>query len=435
MKKLWIIIVREFLSRVKKRSFLISTIGVPLLIIGFYALMIFIMAGGAGTSAKQIAVVDDSGYFHQKLSNKKKLYFSYPDASIEELKENPEYDGILHIPKIDIYKVNDNIKYYSSKSLGVASLEYLESELSSKIKELRMKDMEIDASVIKNLQVSLSVKELDYKDSSSGSDTPESKASRMLSLIGIVIGLSLYVILITFGTMVMKGVREEKTNRIVEVIISSVKPFQLMLGKIVGISMVGIVQAIIWGCLIYVGQFFLILLLPTIGVDFSGFSGMANTTDPQDLDGAEEMLYALANFDGWGKLAFAFIFYFIGGYFIYASLFSALASAIDDESDAQKMMFPVMFPIIISLFIVMMMAQEPNSTIAVIASIFPLTSPIVMPARIAFNPPLWQYILSMISLIAGAIFFIWISAKVYRTGILMYGKKITFKEIFKWLSY
>ena len=234
MNKLWVIIQREYVTRVKKRSFLLTTIAVPVLIFGFYALMFFLALGGGGTTTKKIAVIDESGQFTQQIPNSKSIYFSYPNQPLDSLRNNlksSEYNGILYIPELDLYKVNDNIKYYSDDKLGLGSKDYIQDKLEAKIKSLRMEQQGIDNSILDSLQVDMQLAEVGISN-----EKEDDIASELLSGIGYIMGFALYFVLIIFGTMVMKGVKEEKTNRIVEVIISSVKPFQLMLGKIVGIS-------------------------------------------------------------------------------------------------------------------------------------------------------------------------------------------------------
>lgn len=437
MKKLWVIIQREYLTRVKRKSFLLTTIALPLAILGFYALMFFIALGGGGTTTKRVAVVDNSGYFKNQLTNSKSITFSYPDEEFESLKarlDKTDYSGILYVPEINIYKVNDNIKYYSDNKLGLASKEYIHDELARKIRNLRMENQGLDKRILDSLNVDLQLAEVSI---TTKDESTNEAASELLSGIGYVMGFVLYFVLIIFGTMVMKGVKEEKTNRIVEVIVSSVKPFQLMLGKILGISLVGITQFLIWGVLFYAGYFLLFpILLTQMNIDPAIMEQSSASSDMmQDLDGMEQMILSLTQYDGYGKLILGFLFYFFGGYFIYASLFSAVGSAVSDDTESQQLAMPVMMPIILSLVVLTTLFNDPNNSLAVWTSIFPLTSPIIMPARIPFDPPLWQIILSAVSLIVGALFFVWISAKIYRTGILMYGKKINAKEIFKWLRY
>lgn len=435
MRKLWVIVQREYFSRVKKRSFLITTLLVPFLIVGFYALMFWLMFANTG-SDKRIAIVDESGHFTNKLANKKdgSITFSYPKESFEDLKNNfreSGYEGIVYIPDIDIFKVNDNIKYYSTKQIGPGPKDYITDELKNRVKNLRMEELDLDSDLLANLDVSLEMPELGVD----GNDKAKKTASEFLSILGLVMGMILYFVLILFGTMVMRGVKEEKTNRVVEVIMSSVKPFELMFGKIIGISLVGVTQFLIWSVLFGIANLFLRpYMISQLNFDPASLEGAGGAAEAADLEGVEKIVAELLTVNYWKLLGF-FIFYFLGGYFIYASLFSAVGSIVEDDNESQQLVFPVMMPIILSIAIVVSVINDPNNTIATIASMFPLTSPIVMMARIPFDPPMWQILLSMLFLVLGVLFFIWLSAKIYRTGILMYGKKITIKEIGKWIRY
>lgn len=437
MKKLWVIIQREYLTRVTKKSFLITTFLVPLLIAGFYAGMIYLGVAQTGKT-KRVAVVDESGYFQQKLKNSKMVQFSYPSENFENLKaklDKTDYSGILYIPKINLYKINDNIKYFSPDQIGTAPKEYIVGQLEKRVKQLRMEDKGIDQELLKSLDVNIQLPELGVSDTEQNTRA----GSELLSLMGIIMAFVLYFVLMLFGTMVMRGVKEEKTNRIVEVIMSSVKPFQLMFGKIIGISFVGVTQFLIWGVLFYTAQLILMPILMTkLNIDPAAMqainSGNTDAVQELDLDKMEELILTLSTFN-YTKLITAFIFYFLGGYFIYASLFSAVGSVVEDDNESQQLMMPVMMPIIISIGIVTSVMNDPNNPIATWASMFPLTSPIVMPARIPFNPPTWQIAVSVLMIILGVLFCVWLSAKIYRIGILMYGKKVNFKEIWKWLRY
>lgn len=433
MNKLKVIIQREYLSRVKRRSFLLTTLLVPIIIIAFYVLMGWLITSETGDT-KRIAVIDQSGYFKNKLANSRSILFAYPNEDLETVKgqmDDAGYAGILYIPSLDVFKVNDNIKYYSNERLGPGPKEYIMSQLRKRIRSLRMKDLNIDNKLLDSLEVDMTLPEYSLNDKSEGGQT----ASEILSLIGYVIGFMLYFVLIIFGTMVMRGVKEEKTNRIVEVIISSVKPFQLMLGKIIGISLVGLTQFLIWGVIFYLGYAIAMpILVSKLNIDPAMMQTGSSGMPPQDLDTIQKLIVDLANYN-YTPLAIAFIFYFIGGYFVYASLFSAVGSIIEDDNESQQFVLPVMMPIILSIGILTTIMNDPNNPLAVWSSIFPLTSPIIMPARIPFEPPTWQIVTSALFLILGSFFFVWLSAKIYRIGILMYGKRITFKEILKWFKY
>jgi len=392
MKKLWVIIKREYLTRVKKKSFLLTTILVPLLIVGFYIAMIFLATSQTGSSKKTIAVVDESGFFENKLRDpsSKSMTFVYPSGTLEEVKNSTKekgYSGILYVPELNLYKVNDNIVYYTDNNLGLGPREELKDLIRNRIEDLRIEDKGLDNKLLESLRPN------DFEWNSEGlfEKKKDNTAEEILSGMGFIMGFMLYFVLIFFGMMVMRGVKEEKTNRIVEVIVSSV-----------------------------IGQFaFSAFALTALNIDPAALQPNAPAAATADLSEMEQLMVALMNYKGYGKLIITFLFYFLGGYLIYASLFSAVGSAVEDENEAQQLVFPVMM----------------HNPIAVFGSIFPLTSPIVMPGRIPFDPPPWQIIASVVSLILGVIFFIWLSAKIFRIGILMYGKKVNLKELVKWLRY
>ena len=244
-------------------------------------------------------------------------------------------------------------------------------------------------------------------------------------------GILIYMILLIYGTMVMRGVMEEKTSRIAEVIISSVKPFQLMLGKIIGIGAVGVTQFLIWIILMLVLQAIIPAVFPSLSTQMTDQAAMGGAVagEPNMLATVTEGLNSLPV----GLILFCFLFYFIGGYLLYASMFAAIGSVVsEDQQEAQQLVFPVMMPIILAFVIMVRAIAEPNSSLAIFGSLFPLTSPIVMMGRITYDVPWWQLITSMILLILGFIFFTWLTAKIYRTGILLYGKRITWKEMIRW---
>jgi len=366
MNKLWIIIKREYLTRVKKRSFLLTTLLAPLLILGFYAMLIFLVSSGASgaSSKKTIAIVDESGLFKNELRDSKSIYFKFPSGDLDEVKADIEekgYTGVIHVPEFNLYNVNDNIKFYSDERLGLGSKDFITDQLKARIKDLRMEEKGLDKEILATLNVNMDMKEISLDD-----EQTEETAGEILSLIGVVMGFALYFILIFFGMMVMRGVKEEKVNRIVEVIISSVKPFQLMLGKILGISLVGVTQFLIWGIIMYVGYLFLFpVMLSKLSLTpemMSGAGGVQPSDLPSDLDGGSKMMLSLLTYKGYGKLAISFLFYFLGGYMIYASLFSAVGAAVEDESEAQQLVMPVMMPIIISVAILTTVLNDPHNT-------------------------------------------------------------------------
>ncbi len=428
MKKTWLIIQREYISRVKKRSFIVTTLLAPAGFALFFMAVIFLT--GYGESKKRIVVKDDSGFFKNKFADDNSLYFFFSDSNfmwLEQHYKSLNYDGILLIPPVSDLNNPRGIQFRSDKQLGIKTKEYIEGQIAKALREKKIERANIDKDILASLDnTNVSLASIVY-----GEEGEKTGDTLIATALGYIMGFVIYMVLFVYGAMVMKGVMEEKTSRIIEVMASSVKPIQLMMGKVIGIGAVGLTQFILW--FILIGFVYAVLGIAFAGKlaqmqQFAMNPAMAPTPDQY------EMAMALT---GWRdlpvlKLLFFFLFYFLGGYLIYGALYAALGSATNDEGDSQSLTVFISVPIVVSIFIMMSAIQEPDSALAVWSSIIPFTAPIVMPARIPFEPETWQIVLSMISVIAGFIFTTWIAAKIYRTGILMYGKKITAKELWKW---
>jgi ABC-2 type transport system permease protein len=433
MKKVWIIIEREYLTRVKKKSFLITTILAPL---GFALFFIaVVLLSGYGESKKRVAVIDESGYFKGKLADENSLYFSFVDTPLKKLElvyKNMNYDGILYIPQLASLTNVRGIEYRSDKNLGIKPQQYIEKEIERVVKSIKVEQANVDKDLMQQLaDVNVKMQTVIY-----GDEGEKSGSTLIATALGYIMGFTIYMVMFIYGTMVMRSVIEEKTNRILEVMASSVKPFQLMLGKIIGVGAVGLTQFILWGILI----FFTNLIL---GIAFS-----ANLAEMQQMamsqsaagmpdTGQYEAAMALASLGdiNFTQIGIIFLLYFLGGYLLYGSLFAAIGAASSEDQDSQSLNFIVSIPIIISIFIMMTAIQEPENELAFWGSIIPFTSPVVMPALIPFGVPAWQIAISLLMLTAGFIFTTWIASKIYRVGILMYGKKVSLKELLKWLRY
>ncbi len=438
MNKLWLIIQREYLTRVKKRSFILTTLLTPLA----FALL-FVVVGVIfsyeSDDAKKIAVVDEGGVLAEaNISNERNLIFTRETRSIEELRAIfPEtgYDGILLIPEIkNLYAKSYTVFYYSEDKPSPDIESRIKGKVADRIREYKIASLNLEK---KQLEALDSRVELDPEPI----DPTEKDASKISgaigAAIGFIMGIIMYMAVFIYGMMVMRSVMEEKTTRIVEVMISSVKPFQLMLGKIVGVGGVGLTQVAIWAILIPLIATGVNLVF---GFDNSQMDAMAS--NPAAMPDQEEMEFMIAQgfqelkAQNWWTILPLFVIYFLGGYLLYSSLFAAVGSAMsDDMGESQSLTIPITIPVLIAFYIMIVSVEAPNSSLAVWSSIFPLFSPIVMPARLAFDPPLWQVALSVILLIATSLFFVWLSARIYRVGILMYGKKVTLKELGKWMFY
>ena len=431
MNKIGLVIQREYLSRVKKKSFLLTTILVPLIIVGFYAAIIAISISDTGDKAR-VAVIDEAGFFSgnfAKAKNDGTEYVVIPDATEQSYKSKYKsngYDYLLYIPKIDINRPT-GIKLHSTSAVSLGVKSKIENTIDRIIEEKRLQAANINADQYRAINSNVTI------DNTIASGDKEKKGvAGVAYAVSFACGILIYMILLIYGTMVMRGVMEEKTSRIAEVIVSSVKPFQLMLGKIIGIGAVGITQFMIWIILMVVLQAFIPAMFPALSAELTSQGTVADAAasgTPNMLATVTEGLRSIPI----GLILFCFIFYFIGGYLLYASMFAAIGSVVsEDQQEAQQLVFPVMMPIILAFVIMVRAVAEPNSSLAVFGSLFPLTSPIVMMGRITYDVPLWQLITSMALLVLGFIFFTWLTAKIYRTGILLYGKRVTWKEMIKW---
>jgi ABC-2 type transport system permease protein len=362
-------------------------------------------------------------------SNKSFAYFNAGElATIKNTFIEKKFDMLLHISNIDKQVADSsNIKVYSDGSISSDANNYLENRLNTVYQNKLMLDAGMSRKAIDSLQqVSLHFI----------NETKDKKTANadIASAIGMFSGFLIYIIMFVYGMMVMRGVMEEKTNRIAEVVISSVKPFELMMGKVIGIALVGLTQFIIW--IVFIG-----LIGTVLAAIIPGFSpspaimtpGIVMPTEAIHASAMQQNMVEVMAMP-WLKIGIYFLIYFMGGYLLYASLFAAVGSLVnEDAQEAQSLTLPITMPIIIGFIISIQAAKDPNSGLAVFGSIFPFTSPLVMMSRIAYNPPFWQIALSIVLLIATFIGTIWLSAKIYRTGILMYGKKITWQEVGKWL--
>ncbi|MCD4819613.1 MAG: ABC transporter permease [Candidatus Cloacimonetes bacterium] len=430
MSKIFKIIKREYLSRVKKKSFIILTILIPILMAGLMMTPLLLSRYKSGSTS--IAVLDKSGLFKNKLDNTDNLFFNYFDGTLEELKQTykSKYKGILYIPVINI-KSPQGIKLYSENQFGMLHSIYIENQLEKIIEDNRLKEEGLDREYLAKFRVNLNLDTVIL--SKEGEKSSDSKLSAGLSY---VMGFMLYIMLLSYGTMIMKGVIEEKKNRIIEVIISSVKPFQLMLGKILGIGAVALTQIIIWlilGTMIST-SIMLIFLPEMLDAQSAQVTQIASANVNVDNSQIYEIIDSLKAMNIPLVLS-SFIFYFLFGYLIYSALFAAIGSISDDASDNQSIAMPVILPIIISLFIMINVLEQPHSPLAFWSSLIPLFSPIVMTARLPFGVPGWQLALSMFLLAVGFVFSVWMAGKIYRVGILLHGKKVTFKELKKWVFY
>ena len=450
MNKVSIIIKREYLTRVRKKSFIIMTILAPVLMAAIIIVPTLIMVN-QDQDYKKIAVVEDnSDLFKGVIKNTKTMEFAYlENVRIEDLKNSYQeagYYGILYISP-EIVNTPNAIQLISKQQPPIALLEHIENSLEKEIERQKLMTYKIENldEIMKNVETKVSVQTIKIDDSGQVKETSTGIAMA-LAYIG---GFLMYMLVFMFGSQVMRGVIEEKTSRVVEVIVSSVKPVQLMMGKIIGIALVGLTQFLIW-------VFLTIAIAGVIRSTVLKKSDIAQVTEnvtknlmtPEQQAAMEtqapEMNTDLSEFSKlfdsamnqpWGLIIICFIFYFVTGYLLYASIFAAIGSAVDNETETQQFMLPVTIPIILALMVAMGTMQNPESSLSFWCSIIPFTSPIVMVARLPFGVPYWQIAVSMVLMVITFMAFVWMAAKVYRTGILMYGKKTSWKEMWKWLRY
>ncbi len=439
MNKLWLIFKREYLTRVKKRSFILTTILTPLAFALFFIVVGFIFAYESGEK-KRIVISDEAGVLENTTipaQSDGSLYFIKKSDPLETLKtevSEGNYDGILVIPAIkNIQDTKLTVYYYSEDQLSIETSSAVENRLEKVIRDYKIEVLGLDKKQLESLDTRVTI---DPKPLSEEGEDVSSMAGIIAAAIGSIMGIIMYMTVFIYGMMVMRSVMEEKTNRIVEVMISSVRPFQLMLGKILGVGAVGLTQIAIWAILIPLVYFLVFLIFGFDPNQMNTATTSGVEIDPENAEYMVAQIMAELSAQNWWAIFPLFVFYFLGGYILYASMFAAVGSAMgDDLGESQSLTLPITIPVIIAFYIMFVAVRSPDSSLAVWSSIFPLFSPIVMPARLAFSPPAWQVLLSVATLIAGSLFFTWLSARIYRVGILMYGKKVTFKELGKWMFY
>ena len=439
MNTIYLIIKREYLVRVRKKSFIIMTILGPIIIFGFYALIGW--AAVSSINQKKIAVIDQSGRFVDQFKNDDETVYSYPKESLAEAKKTfvkQGYNALVFIPE-DVIEKPKTVQIFAEKSVSLALQSNVERAISKEIESIKLEQAGITQKIIQDAKVNVDAQTISLADGGE-----KSSNSIITTIIGGFCALLIYISVLLYGTQVMRGVMEEKTSRIVEVIISSVKPFQLMMGKIVGVALVGLTQFMLW-IILTIGLF-------TVGTKIIGQPKQTNssamTSRMSGMPGQDDVQQKMATADNpvadvmkaIGTLDIplilgCFLVYFLGGYLLYSSLFGAIGAAVDSETETQQFMFPVMMPIIAAIAFAQIAVKDPDGPLAFWSSMIPFTSPVVMMVRIPFGVPGWQIALSMGLLVLGFIGTIWVAARIYRVGILMYGKKTSFRELAKWVFY
>ena len=437
MNHLSLIIKREYLTKVKNKSFIVMTILSPLIMIALIAIVAYLTQIN-NNKQRTIAVLDEPGLVGDIFKKEGNItYDLLQDLTLEEaielVKAKQQY-GLLHIPNnTDLENLSEHIKFYSEESPSLTIITNLESKLEQKLTDVKLQQDGVDLDKIKTAKTQVSISQETFTGETS------SKIDNILKLsFGGIAGYLLFMFIIIYGNMIMRSVIEEKTSRIIEVIISSVKPIQLMMGKIIGTSLAGITQFIIW---VILGGVAMFILSAMFGMSFAEMQSSQQDMMQEAMQqsnnagGIQSVITAFFNLP-IANLLIAFMFYFLAGYLLYSSLYAAIGAAVDNETDTQQFIMPILMPLILAVYVgIFTVIEDPHGTVSTVFSFIPLTSPVVMLMRIPFGVPIWQQLLSLGLLIGTFILTVWFAAKIYRVGILMYGKKPTYKEVFKWLKY
>lgn len=431
--KIFLVVKREYLARVRKRSFIVATILTPLIFPSILGVFLWIgMSDTGGESARFIEVVDENQEFF--LESNELFVFSYGSQTVAEAKEmvqNGSRYGFLYIPKLNLTEPT-GITFYAAETPGMSVVSGIESALKNKIEEIKLLNSGINRELLNELKTEVSIRSIRL-----GQTGNEALSNTVVNYaIGFISGILIYTFIFVYGNQIMQGVIEEKSSRIVEILVSSLKPFQLMMGKIIGIGAVGLTQFLIW-----------IVLISVVSTLIMGFFGLKmpqqeliEQASPEGIgwmsEGTElpEMIQLIRGVDFF-SLVVSFLIYFIGGYLLYGAFFAAIGAAVDSPTDAQQFMFPVTIPLLIGymgLFIFVL--DDPNSKVSYWLSIVPFTSPVAMMGRVSFGVPLSQLVLSVSLLVVGFLFTTWSAGKIYKIGILMHGTKVNYKTLWKWIK-
>ena len=435
MNKIGIIITREFNERVRKKSFIITTILMPLLMIGLMVAPSLMMLFAKGDQ-KSLVVIDQSGIIAPSLEGDDEITFTPMDVTLDEARADSNIFGVLWIGS-DVVDNPSNVKLYTNSSSSMSLESNLASQMEKIIERERLKRYDIEnlEQIMQDVKVKVSFTTFRNDLSEAGEDE-EATSSAIAYLLGLVLGMMLYMFLIIYGSMVMTSVIEEKGSRVLDVLVSSVNPFQLMMGKILGVASVAVTQIAIWGVLVCgIGAVVLPALMPEDVMQTVEAVQMGQMTSVEaDIDA--DLLSAVSLATDVGGLVMMFVWlllFLVGGFLFYSAMFAAVGSAVDSIQDANQLQTPITVPIILALILAMSVFNDPNSTLAFWGSIIPFTSPVVMMARVPFGIPTWQIVLSLVLLYASVVAMAWAAGKIYRVGIFMHGKKPSFKELLSWI--
>jgi len=433
MSVLTLIIKREFIAKVRNKSFIVMTFLSPLLLVAIVAFIAYL--GSLKADVKQIAIHDESGLFAGEFKNSDEYHYSnLSSTDMKILRDSiatQYYEGVLFIPNATDPKILEKkVQYISNDSPSLSFIGNLEDIIAEKLTKANLEQAKLDTLAFQKAKANVSIS----LSKSSGEESVKG-INELKIAIGCAFGYLIMMFIIIYGNMVMRSVIEEKTNRIIEIIISSVKPFQLMMGKIIGTSLAGVLQFVIWSV---IGLILMFISSAIFGINTQPTAGMTPEMVAASQSQMSNMSLIIAEAGNlpYMLLIVSFVIYFIGGYFLYSSFYAAIGAAVDNETDSQQFLLPIIMPLVLAVYIgVFTVINDPHGTVATVFSMIPLTSPIVMLMRIPFGVPWWQLVLSIAILFGTFFFVVWFAAKIYRVGILMYGKKPTWKELFKWIKY
>ena len=445
MNKILIILQREYLTRVRKRTFLLMTFLTPVLFAALFTIPVLLTVGLEGE--KIVLLLDETGELKDRIKDAHKIKYSTPSTPIKniaeakKIREKGDYHALLYIPKMD-WDAPKGVQIHSEKGLSVEVESNINRAVELAIEQYKMKRAGIDQKDLDKIKTKLNIET--FKASGSKS------SSGGLTMFGLIGAMTIYFAIFLYGSQVMRGVVEEKTSRIIEVIISTVKPFQLMMGKILGVGLVGLTQFILWALLTTAIVNFVIPIFtaslekpviakqksaPALNKEKTTTEKIATEKAGTEKAPKSNLFDDMFNQINLPSFIFVFLFYFIGGYLMYASMFAAAASAVDNESEMQQFVMPITIPLILAISVSSAILRDPDGVVAFWMSMFPLTSPIIMIVRYPFGVPVWQLALSMAFLVVGFVGMVWLAARIYRVGILMYGKKVNYRELGKWIFY
>lgn len=445
MKNIFLVFKREYLVRVRKKSFIVMTLLTPLLIAAFYGIMVWAAIGSFENELKSIQVIDKSGLFKTKFKNDDNTVFDFKDEPVAtaQKKLKDQEDKLLVLIPADILQQPGGLQIYSDKSVSPLVKGRIERIVQQEIRNIKLTKAGITQAVIEDANQNVDAQTFNLDDEGKS----QSSSTMAAYIAGYAAAFLLYIFILVYGAGVMQSVMEEKSSRIIEVIISSVKPFHLMLGKILGVAAVGLTQFLLWAVL----TFGITTATQTL-FGFNRFTAAQEVVDKQTQNADPELKKEMEKQQtGMVKqmnesmqslqslpltqILLCFLFYFFGGYLLYSSLYAAIGASVENQQEAGQFMFPIMMPIIAAIFFAQLSINQPDGSLAFWTSMIPFTSPIVMMARIPFGVPGWEIALSMALLVLGFVGTTWLAARIYRVGILMYGKKVNYKELGKWIFY